>query len=84
MTEIHGFVAAGFEPVRDAFAANFESGLECGASVAVTKDGESVVDLWAGDAGPEGQPWQDTVGEWSGCTIEAGQGVVFKFSTQSQ
>ena len=62
MTEIHGFVAPGFELVRDAFAGNFESGLECGASVAVTRDGEPVVDLWAGDAGPDGQPWQqDTI-----------------------
>jgi len=57
--EIHGFVAPGFEPVRDAFAANFEKGLECGASVAVTRDGEMVVDLWAGDAGPDGSPWQE-------------------------
>jgi CubicO group peptidase (beta-lactamase class C family) len=58
-TEIHGFVAPGFEPVRDAFAGNFEKGLECGASVAVTRDGEPVVDLWAGDAGPDGSPWQE-------------------------
>ncbi len=54
MIEIHGTTAPGFEPVRDAFSANFEKGLECGASVAVTRDGEFVVDLWAGDAGPGG------------------------------
>ncbi len=59
MTEIHGTVAPGFEPVRDAFAANFERGLECGASVAVTREGEFVVDLWAGDAAPGGRPWQE-------------------------
>lgn len=58
MTQIHGTVAPGFEPVRAAFAANFAQGLESGASVAVTKDGEFVVDLWAGDAGPDGRPWQ--------------------------
>ncbi len=59
MTEVHGFVAPGFEAVRDAFASNFENGLECGASVAVTRDGEPVVDLWAGDAAPDGRPWQE-------------------------
>ena len=47
-TEIHGFVKPGFEPVRDAFAANFEAGLEVGASFAATVDGEPVVDIWAG------------------------------------
>jgi CubicO group peptidase (beta-lactamase class C family) len=51
-----------FEPVREAFAANFSNGLELGASVAVTLDGEPVVDLWSGDAGPGGSPWQrDTI-----------------------
>ena len=59
MTDVHGFVKPGFEPVRDAFAANFEKGLECGASVAVTRDGEFVVDLWAGDADPTGRPWEE-------------------------
>ncbi len=47
-TEIHGFVKPSFEPVRDAFAANFEAGLEIGASFAATLDGEPVVDIWAG------------------------------------
>ncbi len=62
MIEIHGTTAPGFEPVREAFSANFEKGLECGASVAVTRDGEFVVDLWAGDAGPGAGPWQkDTI-----------------------
>ena len=44
-TEIHGFVKPGFEPVQRAFEKNFAEGLERGASVAVTKDGELVVDL---------------------------------------
>jgi CubicO group peptidase (beta-lactamase class C family) len=60
MTEIHGFVGPGLEPVRDAFAANFENGLECGASVAVTLNGEPVIDLWAGDTAPGGNPWQQS------------------------
>ncbi len=60
--EIQGFVKPGFEGVRDAFAANFEEGLEQGACVAVTRDGEFVVDLWAGDADPDGRPWErDTI-----------------------
>jgi len=59
MVDVHGFVKPGFEPVRDAFANNFEKGLEVGASCAVTKDGEFVVDLWAGDAGPSGRPWEE-------------------------
>jgi CubicO group peptidase (beta-lactamase class C family) len=59
---VNGFCRSGFEPVRDAFVANFEQGLEVGASVAVTKDGESVVDLWAGDCDPRGTPWaEDTI-----------------------
>ncbi len=62
MTEIHGTTAPEFEPVREAFAKNFADGLEQGACVAITKDGEPVVDLWAGDADPNGRPWErDTI-----------------------
>lgn len=62
-TEIHGTCAKGFEAVRDAFAANFEEHGEIGASLAVQRDGEMVVDLWAGSADLEGErPWQrDTI-----------------------
>lgn len=60
--EIQGFVKPGFEGVRDAFSANFDEGLEDGACVTVTKDGEFVVDLWAGEAHPDGRPWErDTI-----------------------
>ena len=60
--EIHGFVEPGFEPVREAFAASFEKGLEVGAGVAATREGRPVVDLWAGDADPRGKPWaEDTI-----------------------
>ena len=60
--DVHGTCAPEFEPVRAAFVANFEKGLEVGACVAVTRDGEPVVDLWAGDADPRGNPWQrDTI-----------------------
>jgi CubicO group peptidase (beta-lactamase class C family) len=67
VTEIHGECDARFEAVRTAFAANFDQGQEVGASVAVTLHGEPVVDLWAGDADEQGNPWQrDTiVNVWS-------------------
>ena len=60
--DIHGHVADGFEPVRDAFRANFEQGKELGASACVTVDGETVVDVWAGDRDLDGNPWErDTI-----------------------
>jgi CubicO group peptidase (beta-lactamase class C family) len=37
-----------FEPVRTAFAANFDSLGETGAAICVTADGRPVVDLWGG------------------------------------
>jgi CubicO group peptidase (beta-lactamase class C family) len=60
---IHGTCPDRYQPLRDAFEANFEKGLESGASVAVVEDGELVVDLWGGvaDAGT-GRPWdEDTI-----------------------
>ncbi|WP_426572192.1 serine hydrolase domain-containing protein [Aquihabitans sp. McL0605] len=62
MTEIHGTCKPEFDSVRTAFAANFDAGIERGASVSVTLRGEPVVDLWAGDADGAGTPWQqDTI-----------------------
>lgn len=51
--QIHGDCATGFEPVRRAFEENFHARGELGAAFAVTHNGETVVDLWAGwaDAG---------------------------------
>ncbi|MGV9251794.1 serine hydrolase domain-containing protein [Streptomyces sp. NPDC003697] len=45
---VHGTVAGGFEPVREAFARNFAVLGERGAAVAVYRDGHRVVDLWGG------------------------------------
>lgn len=48
---IQGTVAAGFEPVRERFAANFsraDAHREVGAALAVYRRGELVVDLWGG------------------------------------
>ncbi|MFD8965754.1 serine hydrolase domain-containing protein [Streptomyces sp. NPDC059568] len=58
MTTIDGEVAAGFEPVREAFAANFARHGDIGAAVCVYRDGRPVVDLWGGTADPDtGRPW---------------------------
>ncbi|MEU9555474.1 serine hydrolase domain-containing protein [Streptomyces fumanus] len=57
--DVHGTVAEGFEPVRDAFAANFTGLGERGAAVAVYRDGRRVVDLWAGTRDIDGtEPWR--------------------------
>ena len=52
MVDIHGRVASGYEPVREAFAENFRSRDEIGAAVAVVVGNELVVDLWGGMANP--------------------------------
>jgi CubicO group peptidase (beta-lactamase class C family) len=60
--KLNGHCDERFAPVRDDFVANFENGLELGASVCVTLEGEPVVDLWAGDADSSGTPWaEDTI-----------------------
>ena len=58
---VEGFVAPGFERVRDAFAAQLPE--ELGAGFAATRDGELVVDLWGGWANREQtRPWaRDTI-----------------------
>jgi CubicO group peptidase (beta-lactamase class C family) len=45
---IDGSVSRGFEPVREAFIANFTRRGELGAACCVYRDGEQVVDLWGG------------------------------------
>ncbi len=65
---IEGFVSPGFERVREAFAANFSEGREVGATFAVTRNGEPVVDLWGGFVDQQRtRPWQrDTLANvWS-------------------
>ena len=46
--ELAGVCDEGFGPVADAFLANFVESGEVGARVSVLRDGETVVDLWAG------------------------------------
>jgi CubicO group peptidase (beta-lactamase class C family) len=63
MTEIQGTCDARFEPIRDVLAANLASGADLGASVALTIDGEPLVDLWGGWADEaRTRPWEaDTI-----------------------
>ncbi|MEU3856908.1 serine hydrolase domain-containing protein [Streptomyces sp. NPDC028722] len=60
--DVHGTVAEGFEPVGEAFAANFAQFGERGAAVTVYRDGHRVVHLWAGtkdvDAAAGAAPWE--------------------------
>lgn len=58
VADVQGTVAAGFEPVKDAFVRNFRERGERGAAVAVYRDGHKVVDLWAGTRDVDGaEPW---------------------------
>jgi len=68
MVDIQGTCEPRFDSVKQAFAANFDQGLDVGASVAIVHDGELVVDLWAGHADEaKTKPWErDTiVNVWS-------------------
>jgi CubicO group peptidase (beta-lactamase class C family) len=60
---VQGRVAAGFERVRDTFAANFTRGddyEEVGAALTVYRRGDLVVNLWAGHADAARQrPWRE-------------------------
>jgi CubicO group peptidase (beta-lactamase class C family) len=48
LTPLGGTCSARFDPLRELFAAKLESGEDLGASVALSIDGEMVVDLWGG------------------------------------
>jgi CubicO group peptidase (beta-lactamase class C family) len=47
---LDGSFESRFQPVADAFRANFTAGKECGASLAVIQEGRLVLDLWGGYA----------------------------------
>ncbi len=61
--DISGEVADGFEPVREAFEANFRERGDVGAACCIYLDGRVVVDLWGGVADEKtGRPWtEDTL-----------------------
>lgn len=56
--DLHGICPDEYRPVAEAFMQNFADGLETGAAIAITVDGQVVVDLWAGDADGHGRPWE--------------------------
>jgi CubicO group peptidase (beta-lactamase class C family) len=59
-SEVSGFVKPEFEPVRKAFAENFESRKELGAACCVYYHGEKVVDLWGGIRNKAtSEPWEE-------------------------
>src|SRR5262249_2133592 len=60
---IDGHCDEKFAGVRAAFQASFDKGEEVGASVCITRDGETVVDLWGGHAdAAKTVPWtRDTI-----------------------
>ena len=65
---IQGQCDAKFEAVKAAFETNFREFNEIGASVAITLDGEFVVDLWGGHLdSARTDPWQEDtlVNVWS-------------------
>lgn len=62
MADIDGMCDERFAAVREALAANLDSGAELGASIVVDLDGAIAVDLWGGSADETGRPWQrDTI-----------------------
>ncbi|MGH9299270.1 MAG: serine hydrolase domain-containing protein [Acidimicrobiales bacterium] len=63
MGEVFGRCEEGFSEVRDTFEKNLDAGADLGASVAVFRDGEPVVDLWGGYLDAERTvPWaEDTI-----------------------
>jgi len=58
--EINGFCDARFARVVEEFQQNFQQRGEVGASVCVTLEGETVVDMWGGIARPvTNAPWKE-------------------------
>jgi CubicO group peptidase (beta-lactamase class C family) len=56
--DVQGTCEPRFKRVHEEFVRNFEERGDVGAAVALTVDGEPVVDLWAGDADGHGRPWE--------------------------
>lgn len=67
---ISGTVAPGYEPVANAFAKGFDGNPRMGAALHILRDGQPVVDLWAGQADARtGRAWgPDTPSVIYSCT----------------
>ncbi|BCL14601.1 serine hydrolase domain-containing protein [Micromonospora sagamiensis] len=60
MSVVSGTVAPGYEPIQEAFRANFETRSELGAAVSIYRHGREVVRLWGGAADPTtGHAWRE-------------------------
>ncbi len=60
MADIHGSADPRFDRLSELLSASIDSGADVGASVSVTVDGETVVDLWGGWADEaKTTPWQE-------------------------
>lgn len=60
MVQVHGQCSDKFAGVKTAFESNFSTYDEIGASVAITVEGEFVVDLWGGHLDREQtKPWEE-------------------------
>ncbi|MBV9905475.1 MAG: beta-lactamase family protein [Alphaproteobacteria bacterium] len=66
---VSGTCDSKFTGVLDAFVENFDKRGEIGASVAITLDGKTVVDLWGGQKSDGGPAWErDTICVVFSCT----------------
>jgi CubicO group peptidase (beta-lactamase class C family) len=66
---VEGAFDTKFKGVVDAFVENFESRDEVGASVALTLEGKTLVDLWGGKVARDGAAWtRDTMSIVFSCT----------------
>ncbi|WP_238372509.1 serine hydrolase domain-containing protein [Heliomarina baculiformis] len=69
---VSGICRDDLRPVAEAFAENFKSRGELGASLCIHLDGEPVLDLWGGQTSPDGGAWQkDTTHVIFSCTKPA-------------
>lgn len=70
---VRGSCSPAFAAVKEEFERNFAERGEVGASVCLSVNGETVVDLWGGMANPEtGDPWQeDTISIVFSCSKAA-------------
>jgi len=73
---VEGHCDPRFQGVQRAFEANFRSGADVGASVAVVLDGEYLVDLWGGarDAART-LPWEQNTITWVASTTKTALAV---------
>lgn len=63
MAEVYGYTTEQYREVREALAANLDSGVEVGAGIVVNVDGADAVDIWGGHRDAERTlPWtEDTI-----------------------